>query len=167
MSGDQPRTAQGVARNQALENVDLGLLGESLGPVIRHLRNHMTIRIVQGLEPFGLRSGSYSTMALIAANPGCAQSDISRETGLDKSIVVALVDELETRGLAQRDRSREDRRRNVLTLTEAGVALLEDMNDVVRAVEGPIREALSSEEMETLIRLNRKALQALIASETE
>lgn len=143
------------------------MLGESVGPAIRQLRNHLTVRIVQGLERFDLRTGSFSTLALIAANPGCAQSDISRETGFDKSVVVALIDELERRGLAERHRSQADRRRNILTLTEAGHGLLNEMNAVVRAVEKPIRDALTQEEMDTLLKLNRKALHAILANEPD
>jgi DNA-binding MarR family transcriptional regulator len=116
-------------------------------------------------EPYGLRTGSFSTMALIAANPGCSQSDIARETGVDKSVVVALVDLLEARGLAERTRSTRDRRRNALTLTAAGRAQLREMHGLALEVEAPVRAALSEAEMETLIHLNRKALQALVASD--
>lgn len=167
VNGEGPRGFRGGSSSYTLEGVDLGVLGESVGPAIRQLRNQLIVRIVQAFERFGLRSGSFSTMALIAANPGCAQSDISRETGLDKSVVVALVDELEQRGLAQRMRSQDDRRRNVLTLTDAGRAILAEMTAVVQAVEKPIRAAMSEEEMETMIRLNRKALQALLASDID
>lgn len=145
--------------------MDWGLLGESIGPAARLLRNILTSRIVAACERFGLRSGSFSTMALIAANPGCSQSEVAREIGSDKSIVVALVDDLEARGLARRARSTQDRRRNVLTLTEQGEALMEEINGVARAVEAPIRDALSPEEWTTLIRLTRRAVEALAAAE--
>jgi len=146
-------------------DMDWGLLGESVGPAVRLLRNILTTRIVAAYERFGLRSGSFSTMALIAANPGCSQSEIAREIGSDKSIVVALVDDLEKRGLAQRARSTQDRRRNVLTLTDKGRALMDEINAAARSVEAPIREALSPGEWTTLIRLTRRAVDALMAAE--
>lgn len=152
-------------RDHALEGVDLGALADCVGPVVRLLRNHLAARILQAFEPFGLRTGSFSAMALIAANPGCAQSNIAREIGLDKSVVVALVDALEARGLAERMRSTCDRRRNALTLTPAGHALLQEMKTIALKVEQPVRQALTAEEMKTLIHLNRKALQALVASD--
>jgi DNA-binding MarR family transcriptional regulator len=151
--------------DQALEGVDLGVLASSLGPVVRLLRNHLASRIMLAFEPFGLRTGSFSTMALIAANPGCSQSDIARETGVDKSVVVALVDLLEQRGLAERARSTQDRRRNTLTLTAEGHKRLIEMHELALAVEAPIRAALSETEVATLIHLNRKALQALAGAE--
>ena len=152
---------------QTLEGMDLGLLGESIGPAVRHLRNLLTSRIVAAFEPYGLRSGSHSTMALIAANPGCSQSEIARNIGTDKSIVVAIVDDLERRGLAERQRSTEDRRRNALTLTPAGHELMAEMDRIGREVEGPIRQALTPTELTQLISLSRRAVDALMATESK
>jgi DNA-binding MarR family transcriptional regulator len=150
---------------QALEVMDLGLLGDSIGPAIRLLRNLLSSRIVAAFEPFGLRSGTFSTMALIGANPGCSQSEIARHIGTDKSIVVAIVDDLERKGLAERRRSTEDRRRNALTLTEAGERVMKELDRLGRQVENPIRASLSPQEVEQLIHLTRRAVDALMATE--
>lgn len=152
-------------RDQTLEAIDLGVLTDALGPVVRMLRNELIERIMVAFEPYALRTGSFSAMALIAANPGCSQSDIARETGVDKSVVVALIDALEERGLAARARSTSDRRRNVLTLTCQGHALLEEMHQLAMAIEQPIRSTLSAAEFQTLVRLNRKALNALLTTD--
>lgn len=148
-----------------LDSMELGLLGDSLGPGTRRLRNLLTSRILVAFEPYKLRSGTHSTMALIAANPGCSQSDIARNLGTDKSIVVAIVDDLEKRGLAARQRSTEDRRRNTLVLTDEGRALLMELDNLGRSVESPIREALSPEEFGQLIHLTRRAIDAMMAAE--
>ena len=154
-------------RQRVADGMDLGLLGDSIGPAVRHLRNLLTSRVVAAYEPYGLRSGSHSTMALIAANPRCSQSEIARNIGMDKSIVVAIVDDLEKGGLAERQRSTEDRRRNALILTAKGRALMLELDNLGRMVEAPIREALSTEEVEQLINLARRAIDALMASEAE
>jgi DNA-binding MarR family transcriptional regulator len=143
----------------------LGLLGDSIGPAIRLLRNVLASRIVAAFEPFGLRTGTFSTMALIAANPGCSQSEIARHIGTDKSIVVAIVDDLERKGLAERRRSTADRRRNALTLTEQGHAVMMEMDRIGREIEKPIRGALAPAEVDQLIRLTRRAVDALMAAE--
>jgi DNA-binding MarR family transcriptional regulator len=145
--------------------MDLGLLGDSIGPAIRLLRNVLASRIVAAFEPFGLRTGTFSTMALIAANPGCSQSEIARHIGTDKSIVVAIVDDLERKGLAERRRSTEDRRRNALTLTEQGHAVMKELDRIGREIEKPIRGVLSPTEVDQLIRLTRRAVDALMAVE--
>lgn len=147
------------------EVMDLGLLSDSVGPAIRLLRNILSSRIVSAFEPFGLRSGTFSTMALIAANPGCSQTEIARQIGTDKSIVVAIVDDLERKGLAERRRSTEDRRRNALTLTEEGRRVMTELGRIGRKIEEPIRSALSEREVAQLIQLTRRAVDALMAAE--
>lgn len=145
-----------------LDGIDPGLLGTSVGPSIRVLRNLLASRIVSAFEPFGLRSGTFSTMALISANPGCSQSDIARNVATDKSIVVAIIDDLEKRGLAERQRSSEDRRRNALTLTQKGQDMMMELDRIAREVEAPIRTALSAEEFDQLIALASRAGAAIM-----
>lgn len=142
-----------------------GLLSGAMGTTVRLLRNELTTRIVAAYEPFALRSGALSTMVLIDANPGCSQSEIARELAMDDSAMVAIIDELEKRGLAVRSRSATDRRRNTLSLTPDGKAFMMSMLEQGLGVEKPIREALSPEEMTTLLHLLRRAYTALIAAD--
>lgn len=146
-------------------SVDFGLLGESIGPCVRLLRNLLSSRIVTAYEPYGMRSGTFSTMALISANPGCSQSDIAKHIGTDKSIVVAIVDDIEQRGYAERRRSTQDRRRNALTLTPEGEALMLELHKIGQAVEKPIRAKLSRQEIAQLISLTQRAVEAMMEDE--
>ncbi|MEI9963967.1 MAG: MarR family winged helix-turn-helix transcriptional regulator [Caulobacteraceae bacterium] len=133
---------------------------------MRLVRNLLAARVMAALAPFGLRSGAFSTMALIAANPGCSQAELGQELAMDKSAVNAILDELEAKGLAVRVRSAEDRRRHALTLTAEGERRMREMHRVSSAVEQPIREALSPAELEQLLRLLERAQRALLADET-
>ena len=157
--------AQLLEADRPDEGVDFGLLGESIGPGVRLLRNLLSSRIVVAFEPYGLRPGTFSTMALISANPGCSQSDIAKHIGTDKSIVVAIVDDLEQRGLAERRRSTQDRRRNALTLTLDGEALMQELHKIGQTVEKPIRAKLNRQEMAQLISLTQRAVDAILEDE--
>jgi DNA-binding MarR family transcriptional regulator len=145
--------------------LEWGLFGERVGPVVRLLRNELTLRILSAQARYDLHSGALSAMVLIDANPGCSQSDLARELALDKSVLVAIVDDLESRGLARRARSTADRRRNSLKLTDAGKHMMATMFASANAVEQPIRDALSEAEIAALIRLLRRAYGALIAAD--
>jgi DNA-binding MarR family transcriptional regulator len=147
------------------DRLNWGLLSGAMGTTVRLLRNELTTRIIAAYEPFALRSGALSTMVLIDANPGCSQSEIARELAIDDSAMVAIIDELEKRGIAVRSRSATDRRRNTLSLTPDGKAFMLSMLEQGLGVEKPIREALSSDEMVTLIHLLRRAYSALIAAD--
>src|SRR5688500_9607467 len=104
-----------------------GLMAQRLSFRLRGLLNLLGNRVVAAHAPFGLRSGSFTTIALIAANPGCSQTDLAREGGLDRSALVAIVDELEQRGFAIRARSPVDRRRSSLYITPEGKAVMQEM----------------------------------------
>ncbi|MBT2186167.1 MarR family winged helix-turn-helix transcriptional regulator [Sphingobium nicotianae] len=147
----------------AAPGMDWGALSNSVGTNVRLLRNELVDRIVAAYAPFALRSGALSTMVLIQANPGCSQSELAREVAMDDSAMVAIIDELEQRGLALRSRSTADRRRNSLSLTAQGEALVAQMVDCAMAVERPIRDAMSEKELATLIALLRRAYAAISA----
>jgi len=144
--------------------MDWGLLSNGIGTGVRLLRNELTDRIIDAYAPFMLRSGALSTMVLIKANPGCSQAEIAREVAMDDSAMVAIIDELEERGLALRTRSPADRRRNSLSLTPEGEKLMTDMIGCAMAVEKPMRDAMTAEELATLIALLRRAYEAMAAS---
>jgi len=138
-----------------------GVLGRAVGPRARLLRNVLTTRNLAALAPFGLPTGSLSIMALISANEGCSQTMLARQTGMNKSALVGVLDELERRGIAKRTVAAEDRRRNVLSLTPEGARLMDEMQRAANAEEEPIRKALSDEELTQLISLMERAYDAL------
>jgi len=141
-----------------------GVMGHRLAFRLRGLLSLLGDRVVAGFSPYGLRSGSYTTMALMAANPGCSQVDLAREGVLDKSSLVAIVDDLEKRGLAIRARSPLDRRRSSLFLTPEGEAMVKDMYAAAMATEKSIRDALGADKMAQLFALLDDAY-AVIARE--
>jgi DNA-binding MarR family transcriptional regulator len=69
-------------------------------------------------------------------------SEISQRFGLDPSTVVRAVDSLEAKGLAVRGRDPHDRRRNPITITDQGKALIAAIPAI--APEDPTFQALQS-----------------------
>jgi DNA-binding MarR family transcriptional regulator len=144
--------------------LDWGILEGSLGPRVRLLRNALTARSIAASAPHGLPTGSLTVLALIAANPGSSQSALARSAGLNKSALVGIVDQLEAKGLAARDRSTSDRRRNQVTVTPEGEAAMQVLFGTVTGEEGPIRDALGSTDLKVLLALLDRAIAALEAS---
>jgi DNA-binding MarR family transcriptional regulator len=145
-----------MAKREAAAH-EWGLLADSVGPRIRLLRNALAARSIAALEEFALPTGSLTVLALIAANPGSNQTVLAKAAGLNKSALVGIVDELEGRGLAARDRSVRDRRRNDLTVTAAGKAAMKAMFERVRIGEDALREALGPVDHRRLIDLLDRA----------
>src|SRR6478752_5546794 len=75
------------------------------------------------LAPFGLKVRSFSVLALVVGDVRPTQRDLSEFLRLDPSQVVALIDDLEKRGLVERRPDPADRRANVVVATAEGRAL--------------------------------------------
>lgn len=71
----------------------------------------------------GLTAREFLVLTFASAEPP-SQQDVARRLGIDATLVVGVVDELEGRGLLRRDRDPGDRRRYLLTVTPDGSTLL-------------------------------------------
>jgi len=138
-----------------------GQLANTVGPRVRLLRNALAARSVAALEGFGLPTGSLTVLSLIAANPGSSQTALARAAGVNKSALVGIVDELEARALAARDRSASDRRRNHLSVTQEGERIMKAMLARVAAGEDQVRDALGPSDHLKLLQLLDRANAAL------
>jgi len=143
------------------DGLDWGILTGSVGPRVRLLRNALTARSIAASAPFGLPAGSLTVLALIAANPGSSQSALAQRAGLNKSALVGIVDQLEARGLAARDRSASDRRRNQVTVTPEGEAAMQALFAAVSREEEAVRDALGTTDLDRLLALLDRAIAAL------
>jgi DNA-binding MarR family transcriptional regulator len=142
-------------------DLDWGILENAVGPRVRLLRNALGARSIAASAPHGLPTGSLTVLALVAANPGSSQAALAAKAGINKSALVGLVDELETRGLIARDRSASDRRRNDLTVTPEGTRAMQALFEAVIPAEGRIRDALDTRDLTVLLALLDRAIGAL------
>jgi DNA-binding MarR family transcriptional regulator len=138
-----------------------GQLADAVGPRVRLLRNALAARSIAALEEFALPTGSLTVLSLIAANPGSNQTALAKAAGVNKSALVGIVDELEKRGLAARDRSASDRRRNHLSVTAEGEAAMKAMLARVAGGEDHVRDALGQRDHAKLLELLDRANAAL------
>lgn len=79
---------------------------------------------------------------MIASQPGRSQQSVAEELGVVPSRVVALVDNLERKGLIERRRNPQDRRNYALHLTTEGTHVMTEMRGLGSAHEDDICAAL-------------------------
>ena len=72
------------------------------------------------LAAVGSRGYHYRLLAALEEFGPASQASLGRRTGMNRSDVVAAVNELADQGLAERTADPADRRRNVVTMTTAG-----------------------------------------------
>jgi DNA-binding MarR family transcriptional regulator len=111
----------------------------------------------------GLAPRVFSALALVVQFPNITQSGLARLLGIERSGLVALVDELERRGFLKRTQVRGDRRVQALVATAAGKTALDETLQAVRAHEAALLSGLSAAEKDTLLTLLQK-IRAMEAS---
>ena len=141
--------------------VSFGMLEDVLGFRMQRLRAALSKPLLAGMKRWGLRRGAFMVLALVHENPGLSQTALVRETGIRKTLLVALLHELEERGLVLRQELASDRRHNQLFITDAGHAVLVDMADMVAKIEAPIRASLSDSAINEMKAAMDQALLAL------
>lgn len=140
------QTERKATASETSGRLELGRLGDYVGFRMRRVQNQLSARFAAATQHYGIRAGLFSSLALIEANPGISQQELSSTVGLDKSITVQIVDELERREWAKRARSTVDRRRHSLTLQPAGEKVLNELFDIMMGVEAEVLAQLSAEE---------------------
>jgi DNA-binding MarR family transcriptional regulator len=108
------------------------------------------------LEPLGLRPPHFGVLTLIDANPGSAQRELVERSMIDASTMVAVIDELEERGLAERRPHPEDRRKRAVYLTAQGRRTLQRARTVAMNTARQVFDPLDEKELQTLTKLLRK-----------
>jgi DNA-binding MarR family transcriptional regulator len=108
-------------------------------------------RTNQALKRHDLRVRHYVVLALTSEYDDLTQVDLAREVALAASQVVALVDELEGRGLVRRQVASDDRRRRLVTATEEGRALAARAREDVAAVRDDELAALDGQQRAALL----------------
>ncbi len=108
------------------------------------------------LAPHGLKVRAFAVLVLVAADTRPSQREIADFLRLDPSQVVALVDDLEGRGLVERRPDPVDRRAKVVAATPAGVELAERARASAIEAEQRAHAALSEQERLELMGLLRR-----------
>lgn len=88
----------------------------------------------------------YMLMLAIASHPGCRQTDLERETGVDRSTVADIVARLAERGLVERAADQSDRRARVVRLTASGRQMLRRCRQGASVAESELLDRLPAGE---------------------
>src|SRR3954462_6830784 len=110
----------------------------------------------RALEPLGLRPPHFGVMTLISVEPGLTQQDLAGRSLIDPSSMVAVVDELEELGYAERQPHPGDRRKHAVHLTTEGQRILERAQATAIEMTRGLLAPRDAAEVPELRRLPRK-----------
>ena len=104
----------------------------------------------------GLRSYHYRLLAALEQWGAASQADLSRGTGIDRSDVTGGLTELESRGLVERRADPAHKRRNIVTITEAGRDALLRLDDIIDGVQADLLAPLTPAQRKQFLELARR-----------
>lgn len=126
------------------------LLRQFVGYMMKRAYIRIQEDLTATLAPLGLRTGTFSALAVVMASPGISQTQLSQVLDIRRSGVVTLVDELERAGVLRRAPVRGDRRTYSLEVTPAGKDLWQKAERAVRDHEATLCTELPAEDLERL-----------------
>jgi len=121
------------------------VLREGLGWPVARIAHAFTAAHNEALAPFGLSLRTFAVLATVAAGSLRSQLEIAQSVGLDKTTLVATIDDLERHALVLRKPDPDDRRARILEITAAGEALLAQASDAVRSTERKVLAGMPEE----------------------
>ena len=138
-------------------------LPEVLATRVGFLLNRAAIRIRQmteeALAPLNIFPKHYALMAVIKANGPTTQQAIGDVMKVDRTTMVLLVDDAESKGIVLRKPHPTDRRCHLLSLSENGQKVYEKAHRLVKKVEDEFFNLLKEREKAHLVALLGKLFQ--------
>jgi DNA-binding MarR family transcriptional regulator len=128
-------------------------LSRRAGFLLAQLGTDAHRRLAERLAELDFHPRHLGMLSHLAAAEGQSQQALSGALGIHRSAMVALVDDLEQRGLAERRRDPADRRAYSLYLTPAGRDVLAGLERIAEEREAELLTALDASERSQLISL--------------
>jgi DNA-binding MarR family transcriptional regulator len=104
-------------------------------------------RIREALGVTGLTTRHGMTLMHLSDGGPVSQQALIELVGVDPSVLVAILNDLEGHGLAQRHRDPTDRRRHIVEITPAGADMLITVDAAIAAVEHDLFADLAIDEV--------------------
>ncbi|MBW3542611.1 MAG: MarR family transcriptional regulator [Planctomycetes bacterium] len=150
--------ADGTAQAPALK--DAAEIVEQIVQTAHQLRALLN----SSLSEFELNDVRYTVLSIVGGRQesGCTQSELADALDQSESSISTLVDRMRTSGLLYRLRSKTDRRKRVLMLTDRGRSLMALADGRHRREVSELLTAFEPEERTALLALLRRLLAEII-----
>ena len=134
-----------------------GAVREFAGQLFFRLWRVSHTRTAEALDSLGLTTALFGLLNLLGTREGAIQQELGSAMGVDPSTMVALIDQLEAAGLAERRPRPTDRRAREVAITPKGRRVLEQARQLAVQVEDEVLRGLNATERRRMVALLKKA----------
>ena len=128
------------------------LLGTTVGKLRNKLHRLMKQRYAAEAE-VKLTVEEFILLNMLEAQTDQILQNIAIATGKNKSVVMRMIDSLEEKGLAKRTVNPEDRRENLLSITEKGAEVVTQYQTIEKRLSNELLEGIPADEVATFFRV--------------
>ena len=107
----------------------------------------------------GIRGAHHAVLRVLKTQGGMSQRNLAEALFVDQSTIVDLIDQLQNRGLVERDRDPADRRAYLLRLTHDGGRTLRKADRTAASIQGEMFGELDDAQLAAL----REAVTSLLS----
>ena len=100
------------------------MLAGRLGYLLKHAQQRLVQAAMPAMAPFGIDGRELAVLTVLSAGVPVSQQEAADQLRVDRTTMVSLIDALEAKRLVERRRSADDRRKNIVQLTETGMDCL-------------------------------------------
>ncbi|MDY0746236.1 MarR family transcriptional regulator [Paucibacter sp. R3-3] len=131
---------------------------ESLGWLLKRLQQSLVGYAERQLCREGLTHAQWGPLLMLSVNGPSSVAKLVEQLGTDAGAMTRLLDRLEAKGLCARERSSEDRRVVMLSLTEEGKRITQDLTAVLADDFNAHLEGFTHDEWRQLISFLQRML---------
>ena len=128
----------------------------SLGHLFHMINLNMRKKLEKEIKDFGFTSGHQFGVLLLLSKKNMSQKEISDVTLADEPSTTRMLDRMIKKEIIGKRRSTEDKRKQVVYITDEGMALLNQILPVVKQNNAYVEEILEEDELNQLYKILNK-----------
>lgn len=106
----------------------------------------------------GLNGMHVRCLHVIAYQSQCTANTIVQSIGKDKAQIARLIKDMIDKGWVEKQASEEDKRSQILSLSNAGKQLQQQIGELEKEIEGSLLDGLSRQDIADFHRISKKML---------